>query len=66
MDIYNTKRRKIKCVRNDDEFRCENDAINYFKNHIEKFRQVRYKIATECGGIRKDGCVFLENTKEKF
>lgn len=50
----------------DDEFRCENDAINYFKNHIEKFRQVRYKIATECGGIRKDGCVFLENTKEKF
>lgn len=50
----------------DDEFQCENDAINYFRNHLNQFRNARKEILNNCGGwsINKD--LFLENTKESF
>lgn len=50
----------------DKEFPSEHDAVEYFRNHVEEFKEVRRKIAEECGGIRKNGDVFLENTKEKW
>lgn len=50
----------------DDEFQCENNAISYFRNHYDKFKKIRKEFAEQCGGISKDGCVFLENTKERW
>lgn len=48
------------------EFQNENDAINYFRNNINKFKEIRNEIADNCGGIQKDGCIYLENTKERW
>ena len=27
-----------------DEFQCENDAVNYFRNHLNEFRNARKEI----------------------
>lgn len=27
-----------------DEFQCENDAVNYFRNHLDEFRDARKEI----------------------
>lgn len=50
----------------DDEFQCENDAINYFRNHLNEFRNARKEILNNCGGWSIDKDLFLENTKERF
>lgn len=50
----------------DKEFESEQEAIQYFKNHVYEFVVVRNEIAETCGGIRKDGMIFLENTKERW
>lgn len=50
----------------DDKFRCENDAINYFRNHLNEFRNARKEILSNCGGWSIDKGLFLENTKERF
>lgn len=50
----------------DDEFQCENDAINYFRNHIKEFSNVRKEILSKTGGWSLDGDLFLDNTKERF
>lgn len=50
----------------DDEFQCENDAINYFRNHLNEFRNARKEILSNCGGWSIDKDLFLENTKESF
>lgn len=50
----------------DDEFQCENDAINYFRNHLNEFRNARKEILNNCGGWSIDKDLFLENTKESF
>ena len=44
-----------------DEFQCENDAINYFRNHIPKF----FKLSREMYPKRVDS-IFLENTGEQW
>lgn len=49
-----------------DEFQCENDAINYFRNHLNEFRNARKEILSNCGGWSIDKDLFLENTKERF
>lgn len=50
----------------DDEFQCENDAINYFRNHLNEFRNARKEILSHCGGWSIDKDLFLKNTKERF
>lgn len=50
----------------DDEFQCENDAINYFRNHLNEFINARKEILSHCGGWSIDKDLFLENTKERF
>ena len=35
------------------EFECENDAVNYFREHLEEFHEIRSEL-------------YLENTKERF
>jgi len=49
-----------------DEFQCENDAVNYFRNHLDEFRNARKEILNNCGGWSIDKDLFLENTKERF
>ena len=49
-----------------DEFQCENDAINYFRNHLKEFWNVRKDILSHTGGWSIDRDLFLENTKERF
>lgn len=49
-----------------DEFQCESDAVNYFRNHLDEFRNVRKEILSHCGGWSIDKDLFLENTKERF
>lgn len=49
-----------------DEFQCENDAVNYFRNHTKEFYDMRKEIISHTGGWSIDGDLFLENTKEKF
>lgn len=50
----------------DDEFQCENDAINYFRNHIKEFVNARKDILKNTGGWNINRDLYLENTKEKF
>ncbi len=50
----------------DKKFESEQDAIQYFKNNLDEFITARNEIAENCGGIRKDGMIFLENTKERW
>jgi hypothetical protein len=49
-----------------DEFQCENDAVNYFRNHLDEFINARKDILSHCGGWSIDKDLFLENTKERF
>ena len=49
-----------------DEFQCENDAVNYFRNHTKEFWNARKEILNHSGGWRVDRDLFLENTKERF
>lgn len=49
-----------------DEFQCENDAVNYFRNHTNEFWNVRKDILSTTGGWSIDRDLFLENTKENF
>ena len=44
-----------------DEFQCEDDAITYFKNHIDEF----IKLNREMHPKKADG-VFLENTRKEY
>lgn len=50
----------------EEEFQCENDGIIYFEKYLNKFRETRSRIANDCGGIRADGELFLENTNKKY
>ncbi len=38
----------------DNEFQCENDAVYYFRNNLEEFRNARKEILSHCGGWRID------------
>lgn len=49
-----------------NKFQCENDAVNYFRNHLNEFRNARKEILSNCGGWSIDKDLFLENTKERF
>ncbi len=49
-----------------DEFQCENDAINYFRNHTKEFWVVRQEIISKIGGWCIDRDLVLENTKERW
>lgn len=49
-----------------DEFQNEDDAINYFRDHLDKFRNVRTDIISHSGGWSVNRPLFLENTKENF
>lgn len=44
-----------------DEFQCETDAINYFRNHIDDFIKLNCKMF-----CKKVNSVFLENTKKEY
>lgn len=48
------------------EFVSEDAAISYFRKHHEIFREIRRRIADDCGGINKNGVLYLENTKERW
>lgn len=48
------------------EFQNEDDAINYFREHLDEFRNVRTDIISHSGGWSVNGPLFLENTKESF
>lgn len=50
----------------DDEFQCENDAINYFRNHTKEFWNARKEIVSKTGGLSVNSNLFLENTSERF
>lgn len=50
----------------DKEFESEELGVQYFKEHLEEFVTARNEIAETCGGIRKNGMIFLENTKERW
>lgn len=44
-----------------DEFQCENDAVNYFKNHVDEFIKLNCEMCR-----RKVNGVFLENTRKEY
>lgn len=48
------------------EFECENDAVNYFREHLEEFYEIRNEILSSTGGWSKNSDLFLENTRESF
>lgn len=50
----------------DNEFESENEAINYFKQHLDDFRGVRNRIRWEIYRMHDDRPMYLENTKENF
>lgn len=50
----------------DNEFSCENDAINYFKTHLDEFGKIRNWILNSTGGWNKNSNLYLENTRESF
>ena len=50
----------------DNEFESENEAINYFKQHLEDFRKTRNEILSDTGGWSTNSPMFLENTRERF
>lgn len=43
------------------EFKCEDDAVNYFKNHIHEFVKLNLKMFPN-----KIDSVFLENTRQEY
>ena len=48
------------------EFECENDAVNYFREHLEEFHEIRNEILSSTGGWSKNSDLFFENTRERF
>lgn len=48
------------------EFSCENDAINYFKVHLNEFLEIRNGILSLAGGWDINSNIYLENTRESF
>lgn len=44
-----------------DEFQCENDAITYFKNHIDEFIKLNNEMYP-----KNSNSVFLENTRKEY
>lgn len=44
-----------------DEFKCENDAVYYFENHVEEFVELTREMYPN-----KTNNVFLENTKKWY
>lgn len=50
----------------DNEFKLENDAINYFREHLDDFRKTRNKILSNAGGWSTNSPMCLENTREEF
>lgn len=49
-----------------DEFQCENDAIYYFRNHLEEFRNARKEILSNCGGWSIDKDLNIESQGDLF
>ena len=50
----------------DNEFSCENDAINYFKTHLDEFWKIRNGILNSTGGWNTNSDLYLENLRESF
>ena len=50
----------------DNEFSCENDAISYFKTHLDEFGEMRNEILNSTGGWNKNSNLSLDNTRESF
>lgn len=48
------------------EFECENDAVNYFREHLKEFYEIRNEILSSTGGWNVNSELYLENTKERF
>ena len=48
------------------EFECENDAISYFKTHLDEFWKIRNGILSSTGGWNTNSDLYLESTKETF
>ena len=48
------------------EFESEDDAINYFREHLEEFHEIRNEILSSTGGWNKNSDLYLENTRESF
>lgn len=44
-----------------DEFQCENDAVNYFRNHVDEFIKLNCEMF-----YRTVDNVFLENTRKEY
>lgn len=40
-----------------DEFQCKNDAVDYFKNHIDEFIKLNNELQP-----RKIDCIYLEHS----
>lgn len=48
------------------QFGFEREGIDYFREHIDEFKNIRSQIAEDIGGISKDGVLYLENTEERW
>lgn len=48
------------------EFQTENDAVNYFKAHLDDFLNIRNEILIKTGGWNINSDLYLENTRESF
>lgn len=48
------------------KFQSEDEAVDFFKNHLDVFRDKRKEIVSSCGGWDANASLFLENTKERF
>lgn len=48
------------------EFESEDEAINFFKNHLDEFIEVRNNILKNTGGWNINSDIYLENTEESF
>lgn len=48
------------------EFECKNDAVNYFREHLKEFYEIRNEILSSTGGWNVNSELYLENTKERF
>lgn len=44
-----------------DEFKCEDDAVNYFENHTNEFIKLNLRMHPN-----KINSVFLENTRQEY
>lgn len=50
----------------DKRFKNEEEAVDYFKNHLKEFLKIRNNILKTTGGWSINSKLFLENTKESF